>query len=148
VTAGIAGLSPDFDSHHATLRAHYAADARWCSVSVESSLATLTSGSHFTQVTFGRDGVVQSALLDRQSATAKFEPSQRADQRSERPAEKRAAVQRWQSITTISLVVLGVLSSSAMLLILRWLAHRAKRLPPAAIAETKPVPTPNLESNS
>lgn len=73
VAAGVAGISPDFDSHHATLRAHYAADARRCSVTIESSLATLTSGSHFTQVTFGRDAGVQSARLDMQSTTATFE---------------------------------------------------------------------------
>ncbi|MBI2925123.1 MAG: hypothetical protein HYY24_05390 [Verrucomicrobia bacterium] len=69
-----AGLTPDVDSHHATLRAHYRVDARRAPVSLESTLVTLTSGSHFSQVTFGREGRTQTARLDQQSSRVTFAP--------------------------------------------------------------------------
>ena len=72
VSAEVAGIIPDFDSHHATLRAHYAVDARHGVVTVVSSLAALTSGSHFTQVTFSRESGAQSARLDAHSAAVTF----------------------------------------------------------------------------
>ena len=72
ITAQVAAVSPEFDTHHATLRAHYAVDARQGPITIESTLATLTSGSHFTQVTFGRGTSAQSARLDPQSAAVTF----------------------------------------------------------------------------
>lgn len=148
VPTGISGISPDFDSHHATLRAHYAADARRCTVSIESSLATLTSGSHFTQVTFGRDGGVQSARLDMQSTTATFESLEKNESSAAPLPQRNAALQRSQTAATVSLLVLGILPSLGILLALRWLVRRANRLHPEAAAEMKPVTTPEPERTS
>ena len=74
VTAENAGLSPDADSHHATLRAHYRAKARNATITIESKLQTVTSSSHLTQVNCLRDGVRTQAQLDAQSRKATFEP--------------------------------------------------------------------------
>jgi hypothetical protein len=73
VNAEIAGLSQNYDSHHIAVRAHYAVDARQARVTVQSQLAALTSGSHVTQVTFGRGEQVQAARLEMQSPQATFE---------------------------------------------------------------------------
>ena len=72
--AEVAGITPDLDSHHVTLRAHYRVDARNVPVAIESSLINLTSGSHVTQATFGKEGRQQRARLDAQAAIARFEP--------------------------------------------------------------------------
>lgn len=74
VTAEISGFTPDLDSHHATVRAHYRVDARRLPLAIESKLAALTSGSHLTQVTCRRGEHIQTARLDMQSTTATFEP--------------------------------------------------------------------------
>ena len=74
VKADVSGVTPDMDSHHATLRAHYPVDARAWPVRVESALGSITSGSHLTQVTFGSEGRLQYAQLDAQSTVATFEP--------------------------------------------------------------------------
>ena len=68
------GLIADFDTHHIRLRAHYRVDARTRALTVESTLATLTSGSHVTEVTFRRPGGTQSARLDMQSPRVTFAP--------------------------------------------------------------------------
>lgn len=72
IKAAIAAISPDLDSHHATLRAHYAVDARQAALSLRSNLATLSSGSHFTQVTLRRDNGAQAARLDAHSSSVTF----------------------------------------------------------------------------
>ncbi len=72
VTAETSGLSPEGDTHHATLRAHYRVDARRAMLVVSSSLAEITSSSHLTQLNFLRDGKRELAQLDAQSHTASF----------------------------------------------------------------------------
>lgn len=72
VATETAGLSPEGDTHHATLRAHYRVDARHAMLVVSSSLAEITSSSHLTQLNFLRDGKRELAQLDAQSHTASF----------------------------------------------------------------------------
>lgn len=75
IQAEVAGLSPSYDSHHITVRAHYPAHVRDATVVLESDLPALTSGSHFTQVTFREGNRTRAARLDVQSKRATFEPS-------------------------------------------------------------------------
>ncbi len=72
VNAENSGITPDLDSHHATLRAHYRVDARERRVCIRSTLNTLTSSSHLTQVTFRRGDQIERAQLDAQSTVAMF----------------------------------------------------------------------------
>ena len=72
VTAETSGLSPDADTHHATLRAHYRVDASHAALSLESTLQEITSSSHLSQVNFLRDGKPQLAQLDSQSHKITF----------------------------------------------------------------------------
>jgi hypothetical protein len=74
VQAETAGVTPDLDSHHLTLRAHYRVDARHTQLTLRSNLNTLTSGSHITHVRYGKAGHIQSAQLDLQSTEAVFKP--------------------------------------------------------------------------
>jgi hypothetical protein len=74
VVPDIAGLTQSHESHHITVRAHYAVDARKAVVSVDSGLTGITSGAHLTQVSFGHGDHAQVARLDGQSSQAKFEP--------------------------------------------------------------------------
>ena len=78
VAAETAGIAPDADSHHATLRAHYRVDARRAGLTLESSLQAITSSSHLTQVNFLRDGKPQLAQLDSQSRKVTFAAPTRA----------------------------------------------------------------------
>jgi len=73
IPAEVSGLTPDVDSHHLTLRAHYRVDARRAALTLESTLPRLTSGSHLTQVTYLRAGHRQLAQLDMQSPKTTFE---------------------------------------------------------------------------
>ena len=75
----IAGLTQTYESHHITVRAHYAVDARQAVVSVESDLAGITSGAHLTQVSLGKGDRAQAARLDVQSNQARFEPTEKPD---------------------------------------------------------------------
>jgi hypothetical protein len=72
VAAATAGVLPDLDSHHMTFRAHYPADARNADVTFKSDLGAITSGSHVTQVTYGKAGQSQAARLDMQTREAHF----------------------------------------------------------------------------
>ena len=74
LTPELYGVTPDPDSHHATLRAHYRADVRRLPLRIESTLATITSGSHVTQVTISGAQGQQRAQLDMQSMVALFAP--------------------------------------------------------------------------
>ena len=78
VTAEVAGITPEVDGHHLTLRAQYHVDARGAPVEIESRLGTITSGSHLTQTTCMRAGRRQLAQLDMQSAKVIFEPCEKA----------------------------------------------------------------------
>ncbi len=70
----VSGITPDVDSHHFTVRAQYRVDARSQSLELESNLATITTGSHLTQVTYSRLGQRQLAQLDMQSSKVTFIP--------------------------------------------------------------------------
>ncbi len=72
VTAETAGIVPDGDTHHATLRAHYQVDASRAALTLESTLQEITSSSHLSQVNFLRDGKPQLAQLDSQSHQVSF----------------------------------------------------------------------------
>lgn len=72
VAAETAGLSPDADSHHATLRAHYPVNASRATLTLESTLQEITTSSHLTQVNFLRDGIPQLAQLDSESHKVVF----------------------------------------------------------------------------
>ena len=74
IPAETSGLVDDFDTHHLTVRAHYAAATQRSSITIESSLPTITSGSHITQVTFGTRDRIQSAQLGMNSTAATFDP--------------------------------------------------------------------------
>ena len=78
VVAETAGISPDADSHHATLRAHYRVDASRAALTLDSTLQDITSSSHLSQVNFLRDGKPQLAQLDSQSHKVAFAAPVRA----------------------------------------------------------------------
>jgi hypothetical protein len=75
ISAETAGVTPDIMSHHVALRAHYRVDARYSRMTIESTLFTITSGSHLTQVTYQGEGPRQLAKLDMQSTKATFVPA-------------------------------------------------------------------------
>jgi hypothetical protein len=72
VTPDVVGFTPEADSHHITWLAHYPVDARILPLSIESTLAAITSGSHVIQLTLLRGGQRQLAQLDAHSARATF----------------------------------------------------------------------------
>ena len=78
VAAETAGIVPDVDTHHATLRAHYRLDASQAALTLESTLQEITSSSHLSQVNFLRDGKPQLAQLDSQSHKVAFAAPARA----------------------------------------------------------------------
>ena len=119
VRAAVAGLTPDLDSHHCTLRAHYAVDARGAPVEIESKLATITSGSHLTQVTWAYAGARQLAQLDTQCAKVTFAP---------RAVAVAAPVQhvQWPGLRMIALVLLSAVTITAAL---GW--RRRRRIHPS-----------------
>jgi hypothetical protein len=79
VVAEIAGITPEADGHHLTLRAQFHIDARKTALQIESSLSTITSGSHLTQVTYLCSGHRQLAQLVAQSAKVTFAPLEQTD---------------------------------------------------------------------
>lgn len=80
-----AGISPDADSHHATLRAHYRVKSRDTTIVVESNLQNVTSSSHLTQVKCLRDGKESLAQLDSRSHKATFAPGAAEQKPVKRP---------------------------------------------------------------
>jgi hypothetical protein len=73
VSGTIAGLIQTYESHHITVRAHYAVDARDARIEVRSRLPDLTSQDHLTDVTFRNGSRVQTAGLDAQTEAVVFE---------------------------------------------------------------------------
>jgi hypothetical protein len=66
------GIVPDMSTHHLTVRAHYAVDARDVPLSLESHLSNITNGAHTTQVTFRKPGSSESARLNARSPRVTF----------------------------------------------------------------------------
>ncbi|MCA9231653.1 MAG: hypothetical protein KDA57_13460 [Planctomycetales bacterium] len=64
VIAAVHGVVPSIGSHHLTIRAHYAVDAREQAVHLESQLPAITRTSHVVEVTFKRPGSQYAARLD------------------------------------------------------------------------------------
>ena len=91
VAAEVAGVTPDPDSHHLTLRAQYHVDARHRPLEVQSSLVSITSGSHLTQVTYRSAGHERLAQLDMQSPRVTFEPFETPGAAVPPPPAKRVA---------------------------------------------------------
>lgn len=74
------GIVPAVDTHHVTVRAHYAVDARDVPLSVTSRLWNITRGAHSTQVTFRKPGGGESARLNARSPQVVFNGSSPAIQ--------------------------------------------------------------------
>ncbi len=117
IAAETSGITPDLDSHHATLRAHYPVDARRAAVTLESSLVALTSGSHFSQVTFGREGRTQTARLDQQSSRVTFAPF-------EEPPAAGVTRDTRGALKSIGLLGLLLVGAVALGLGLAWFARK------------------------
>lgn len=87
-----AGMDPELTGHHVRLRAHYPADVRERTLTLESRLDALTSASHLTQVTYVNGPHTQLAQLDTHSRRVTFNPqSQSAQSGSPPPAAGRRA---------------------------------------------------------
>jgi hypothetical protein len=118
VTAEVAGITPEVDGHHLTLRAQYHIDARSTPLELESSLSTITSGSHLTQVTYLRAGRRQLAQLDTQSAKVIFEPF-------EKPAQAAATTSRSSRLTlSVAVFLLLAIPGLTVLAVGGWRSRR------------------------
>ena len=139
VPAETAGIAPDADSHHATLRAHYRVDARRAGLTLESTLQAITSSSHLSQVNFLRDGKPQLAQLDSQSHRVTFAaPLRRLDDPAPQSCGPACAPTNGQSTTLVL---------SAAFAIIFFVALRQARRNPSATAPEKPPhlnPPPTL----
>jgi hypothetical protein len=110
----IAGVTPDLDSHHATLRAHYRGDVRHLPLHIESSLAAITSGSHLTQVTVSGPEGQQRAQLDMQSTSASFTPVEPSEPAASHPI-RRLPDAAWLKWLVLAGTVAGFASAGAAL---------------------------------
>lgn len=137
VRAETAGVAPDLDSHHATLRAHYRVDARSAAVTVTSGLAGLTSGSHFTQVTFGAGGQRQTARLDSLSPSVTLTASNPVPSPAP-PADPIRLIAPPDETLRLALPMLVVLGFC----LLGWYARQQQRKPRPPADDTTPKTSP------
>jgi hypothetical protein len=139
VTAETAGIAPDADSHHATLRAHYRVDARRATLTLESSLQDITSSSHLSQVNFLRDGWPQLAQLDAQSHKATFPAPPRAIEDAAPPACGPACAPAGDKSAMVAL-------GGALAIVIFVALRQAKRNPtePKPEKPSQPNPPPTL----
>ena len=72
VQADVAGIVPNYNTHHLTIRAHYPVDATSAKVEVSSRLAAITHATHLLQLTFQRPLATQKAGLTTRRAVAHF----------------------------------------------------------------------------
>ncbi len=124
LTAETAGLSGESGSHHIILRAHFRVPNPQAVITVESDLTGITSASHLTEVTFGREGHSQLARLDFQTTKAVFgEETRKA--RTAVPAPSRQA-----SLFYFFMMVLGAVPVICLLLefLTAMLKHLRKQL--------------------
>jgi hypothetical protein len=121
VAAEVSGITPDVDSHHITLRAQYPVDARSAPLEIESTLGTITSGSHLTQVTYLLAGRRQLAQLDMQSAKVTFEPLGKA------PAAVEPASSTGRTGAAFAVYLFLVIPCVALLLVMGWRHRRQSR---------------------
>jgi hypothetical protein len=127
IPAETVGLVPEFDSEHLRWVAHYRVDARTASLSIESTLSTITSASHLTQVTVLRKGGRELAQLDAQSPRATFAPLVQP-RNGAPPAGGRSRV-----LIFVGCLVLLALPAMAIFGSVIWLILRPlHKVPPAA----------------
>ena len=108
VRAETAGMDPNLSGHHVRLRAHYPVDARWQPLTLESDLASLTSASHLTQVTYANGEQPQLAQLDPQSRKVTFQPPLKSKPAASKAAPNKRAVFGWPALLlAIFLAVIG-----------------------------------------
>ncbi|MFO1501267.1 MAG: polysaccharide lyase family protein [Verrucomicrobiota bacterium] len=108
ISAEIAGVTPDLDSHHASLRAHYRVDVRHRGVRVTSHLSRITSGSHLTQVTFNDGSEPQRAATGRNRPLPSSGKAPAAPAQSERlapPRLWRRAALFWAGISGVRFIL-------------------------------------------
>lgn len=74
------GIVPELDTHHLTVRAHYAVNACEAPLLVALRLSSITNSAHTTQVTFRSPRVKQSARLNARSPQVLFNSSHGSDQ--------------------------------------------------------------------
>ena len=120
------GVSADFDSHHLTLRAHYRVDARRSPLTVECNLVSITSGSHFTQVTYALPGRPQFANLDQQTTSVTFVPATAANNFGV-PPRKHAPALSAKSSWLVAGALLAAVAASFLFIPSRRLLHRAHK---------------------
>jgi hypothetical protein len=105
VRAETAGMDPNLSGHHVRLRAHCPVDARWQPLTVESDLASLTSASHLTQVTYANGEQQQLAQLDSQSRKVTFQPPPNGKPAEPEVAPNKRAVFGWPVLLAASFLV-------------------------------------------
>lgn len=137
VAAENAGLSPEGDTHHAVLRAHYRVDARNAKLALESRLPAITSSSHLTQVNFLRKGKRELAQLDVQSRTASFSVPE-ASQCD--PTIPEACANCKSTSGPGAMIAMSVAFGIVMLVALQRSRRPANALPPAAASQPTKVP--------
>lgn len=120
ISAEVAGFTPDLDSHHISFRAHYRVDARQQSLTITSTLNSITSGSHITQVNYLESGRSRAARLDMNTPTVTMKLGEHEGDQAHSSPVTRAPV-----IAVVSL--LGILPALAIVLGLIWAFHREFR---------------------
>lgn len=72
VEADVAGLVPNHNTHHLTIRAHYPANATEASVKLTSRLAAITHGAHLVQVVYRTPHGLHKARLNASTGSVLF----------------------------------------------------------------------------
>jgi hypothetical protein len=72
VEADVAGLVPNHNTHHLTIRAHYPADAAEAAVELTSRLAAITHGAHLVQVVYRTPHETRKARLNASADSVLF----------------------------------------------------------------------------
>ena len=113
IAAAVHGVVPEIGTHHLTIRAHYAGDAREAPVSVESRLVAITRSSHVIEVVLQRPDERLSARLDARDPDVYFD-YERADDMSE-PMESLSDSGKAPRTGTTLLIALATLLGSLLL---------------------------------
>lgn len=72
IAADVAGVVPDYNTHHLTIRAHYPVDARDAQMEVSSRLAAITNAAHVVKLTLRRTATTERATLSSSDSLASF----------------------------------------------------------------------------
>lgn len=104
VEADVAGLVPNHNTHHLTIRAHYPTNALAASVELISRLSAITHGAHLAQVVYRTPHEIQKARLNASSGSVLFPAPATGDSIGletssvERTAESRGTRSWWKRI--------------------------------------------------